>query len=508
MSRRKVIIPKVLRRKLTRNAMADPDIRDLIDGPPSRSLRRADFRGYQVYMSDRIYHEREVYLAADMGLGKTAAVLWAVRRLLDEGVVRKVLIIAPLAVANDTWPDEFRVWTFARPMKFSLLTGEEEERTAAAREPTEIHIINRENVLWLYKWLSDQGIAWPYDMIVYDEASRLKAGRKRSKGSTRADGTKSAPKMNEFGALSRVRNRVERIVELSGTPAPKGLVDLWGPFYILDQGKRLGSSRTAFLNRWFQQDRYSYEITPFLHSEREIMESISDVMVALREEDYLTLPPLTVDDRYVTLPDKVLDQYRRFERTLYCEEYDVEAVNAGVLTNKLLQFANGSLYVSEDEAKPIHDLKLDALESIVEETAGEPLLIAYSFRFDLDRIRKRFPKFRVYGESRSDMRDWNAGKIPGLIVHPASAGHGLNFQFGGHHAVWYGLNWSLELYQQFNKRLHRSGQKAERVFLHRILARRTEDENVASQLIARGATQDAIKDHVRLRAHELQRLAA
>lgn len=460
-------------------------------------LSEADFKPYQHWMADRAYSEPYTFLAAEMGLGKTAATLCAIRRLLDEGVCRKALIVAPLYVAENTWPEEIEKWSFSRPLTYSVLTGTEAEREAARLEDTEIHIINRENLVWLWsRWGS---VDWPYDFLGYDEASRLKGGSTKTKPVQLKSGAFSKPKLSEFGALTLARNLFDRVVELSGTPAPNGLIDLWGPFYILDQGERLGRTKTAFKSRWFNENRWTHEIKPHDHSFSEITSRIGDVLVSLRESDYLQLPPLQINDRYVTLPQKVLEQYRRFERSSVLEEYDVEAVNAGVLTNKLLQFANGSLYLDDQTAQPIHDLKLDQLESIFVEAMGEPMLVAYSFKFDLERIKKRFPKVRIFGDSKNDLKDWTAGKIPMLLVHPASAGHGLNFQYGGHIAVWYGLTWSLELYQQFMKRLHRQGQEADHVMVHRILARGTADEDVSRTLVVKGGTQDAITETVRLR---------
>lgn len=461
-----------------------------------------DFRPYQLWMSNLVYGREYVYLGADMGLGKTAAVLWAVRRLLDQGVVSKVLIVAPLYVAENTWPDEIVEWDFARPLSFSVMTGTDKEREAARMEPTEVHIINRENIVWLWrKW----GRKWPYDMLVYDEASRLKAGSPRTKPQARKDGTVGGPKLSSFGALCRARIWFKRIVEMSGTPAPNGLRDLWGQIYLLDQGERLGRTKTAFQQRWFNMSRDGpiVRLEPKDHAHREIMGSLKDIMVSLKTEDYLQLPPVVVNKRWVKFSTRVMSKYKEFERTSFMEEYDVEAVNKGVLVNKLLQFANGSIYQDDRTAQPIHDLKLIELESIVAEANGAPIMVAYSYQFDLDNIKRKFPKVRVFGDRKDDMKDWNAGRIPILVLHPASAGHGLNFQHGGNIAVWYGLNWSLELYHQFNKRLHRSGQKAERVFLHHILARGTADEDVMRALNRKGATQDAIMDAVRVRLENL-----
>ncbi len=482
----------------------DLDALELVEGPPAKIMSFNDFRVYQRWMSRLIVRLPAVFLAAEMGLGKTAAVLKAVRQLLDVGEVKKVLIVAPLKVSDYTWPEEIAKWAFARDLTFVVATGDEDARKIALRQgkDAEIHIVNRENLVWLQQYW---GRRWPYDMLVYDEASRLKGGSKHTKGNLRADGTKSRSRISEFGTLRRMRWSFKKVVLLSGTPAPNGLIDLWGPIYIIDLGKRLGTSKDSFTKRWFTQDQYSYKITPHDWSHDEIMERIDDVFFSLKEADYLELPPLVAVDHWVDLPPKAMELYRRMERDAVLEEFDVEAVNNGVLTNKLLQMANGSLYKEDGSSVRIHDAKLDALESVMAEAMGRPVLLGYEFKFDLEAIKRRFPYARIFGESKSDKRDWDAGRIKLLVTHPASAGHGLNFQFGGNIQVWYGLCWSLELYLQFIKRLHRSGQLADRVFLHRILAKKTADESVVRLLGVKGVTQDKITDAVKAHVKETQR---
>lgn len=493
---------------------------ELIWGPPPVILDYEDFRDYQRWMSSIII-KQDVFLGAEMGLGKTAATLYAIRQLIDAGEITQVLIVAPLKVAEETWSAEIAKWSFARGLSYRIVTGNEDERKAALTHKAQITIINRENLIWLQRYLGVR--RWKFDMLVYDEASRLKSGRKRSKPRPRADGTVPPKRLTEFGILRRMRFTFKRVVELSGTPSPNGLIDLWGPIYIIDLGKRLGTSMTAYENRWFKRDHWkkgSGALEPFPHSEREIMERISDVFYSLKEEDYLKLPPLVTRDHWVSLSPAEMKKYKAFERDAAMivqnakgDKEVIEAVNRGVLTGKLLQFANGSMYLGDKldeetggllpkESVKIHDHKLEVLDSIVAEAMGRPILLAYSFQFDKEAILKRFPFARLYGESKYDMRDWNAGKIKLLVTHPASAGHGLNFQHGSNIAVWYGLTWSLELYRQFMKRLHRSGQKADRVFLHRILAKGTMDENLIKVLTQRGVTQDAITDAVRVRLAE------
>jgi SNF2 family DNA or RNA helicase len=396
------------------------------------------------------------------------------------------------------------------------VTGSEGERIAALNlGKTDLTIINRENLGWLRNTVGVY--RWPYDWLIYDEISRLKAGRKRSKPKMRADGSMPPKRLTELGVIQSVRHRINKIIGLSGTPSPNGLIDLWGPIYAIDKGARLGESMTAFKDRWFKEDHWTKKIEPFPHSEKEIMSAISDVFFSLREDDYLSLPPLVQQDHKVILSPFEMQKYRDFERDMAMRVVNrmgdneiIRAVNGGVLTQKLLQFANGSIYLGDKfdemtgdklpkESVKIHEHKLDVLESIMTEAMGASVLVAYSFQFDKDAIRRRFPYVRVYGETSSDMRDWNAGKIRMLLMHPASAGHGLNFQHGSNIAVWYGLTWSLELYRQFIKRLHRSGQKHNNVYLHRIITRGTADEDILPVLVARGVTQDAISDRVRVR---------
>ena len=507
----KVVLPKHL---------TDIESIELIHGPPERTLQYEDFRPYQDWMKDKIMELPALLLGAEMGLGKTGATLRAMVELIESGEVKNVLVIAPLRVAEETWPEEIAKWDFSRHLRYRVVTGNEQERMAALRYgPCEVTIVNRENLLWLYQTLGIR--KWKFEMIVYDEASRLKSGRKRSKPKERADGSMPPKRLTELGVIQRARHKTSRFVELSGTPSPNGLIDLWGPIYALDKGKRLGTSMTAYKNRWFRENTRTRRVEPFEHSEKQIMDAISDVFFSLREEDYLTLPPLIPRDHYITLPKKAMKLYRELEEEMAIDIRNragdkelIRAVNNGVLTGKLLQLANGSLYLGDKfdeetdkklprESVKVHDEKLKVLESIMEEAMGQPVLVAYSFQFDKAAILKKFPYCRVFGDSPNDMRDWNAGKIRMLLTHPASAGHGLNFQFGSNIAVWYGLTWSLELYRQFIKRLHRSGQKGEHVILHRIMAKGTVDETMLPALTARGQTQDGITDHVRVRLRNL-----
>lgn len=461
-------------------------------------LSKDDLEGYQVWMAKKVKGRKRLILSVPMGMGKTAATLTAARRLLDEFVVRKVLVIAPLYVAENTWPEEIAKWRHLKALSYSVVTGTPKQRLAALAEDTEIHMINRENLPWLWRTLGKKN--WPYQMIIYDEFSRNKEGKKRTKG-----GKKTGRRLSEFGALAAVSDLCEYLVGLTGTLSPNGLIDLWGQVYVIDMGERLGATKTAFLNRWFDSDYMGWNWTPKPCAERQITDRVQDVIFGLRADDYIRLPPIRYNTIKVKLPKKALAEYRRFEKTLVSELYDVEAVSKGVLTNKLLQFANGAMYREDEDQFPpiretvhIHDAKIAALESVMAEAAGSPVLCAYSFKFDLERILKRFPKAATI-ETPNWKKKWDAGQIPLLLAHPASIGHGLNLQYGGHIACWYGLTWSLELYQQFNMRLPRPGQKHPFVQIHHIVAEGTADEDVLDAMGAKGATQEAIIEAVRRR---------
>lgn len=480
------------------------DVAALLGDVVSNVRDRTDLRHYQTYLADAVFEMEAVMLAVDMGLGKTAATLTAIRKLLDFFIVRRVLIVAPLRVAEETWPDEISAWKHTRVLSFEVLTGPGAQRRTRAQMEADLHIINRENIRWLWALWGDK---WPYDMVVWDESSRLKAWKKRTPKKNPKTGKRA---LTEFGAMAQARGHVDRFVELTGTPSPNGIRDLGGQIYMLDGGRRLGANKTAFEQRWFDADYMGYKLEPKPHAHKEIMGLVKDIMIGMRAEDYIELPPFVPNIIKVDLPDKAMREYKRFERTLVSDAYDVEAVSRGVLTNKLLQFANGSMYQETefDEATgkkvrppavPIHDAKLEPLDRIIEEAAGESVLVAYSFRFDLERIRKAFPSAVVFDEEPNFIKLWNAKKIGIGLAHPASVGHGLNMQFGGHICVWYGLTWSLELYQQFNRRLARPGQPHPLVTGHHILARGTMDEVAYATMNSKGATQDAVNDAVRIR---------
>lgn len=485
--------------------------------------KRDDLRHHQLIAVDIASKSASCMLGLAMGCGKTSIALTVIRDLLDTFQVTNVLVIAPLLVAEETWPEEIDAWEHTSVLEYEVLTGPQDRRENRAKMLPEVSIINTENVGWLVDFWGDD---WPYDMIVIDEISRFKNPSKRTKPTKVAvqkiiDQTlKSLPKglteievetevskamkrakrnPTRFGSLCKVRKSVKRVIGLTGTMAPNGLLDIWSQYYLLDMGERLGTSYHAYRSRWFDSDYMGFKYTLRPGAFEQIVDRIADITVSMKTEDYVDMPPVLYNTIKVRLPDKVMKQYRDFESTMLLEEHDVEAVNNGVLTGKLLQLANGAAYL-DDTGKyvEIHSLKLDALDRVIEEANGAPVLVAYSFQFDLDKLRKKYPKAEVVGESPNVQKRWNAGEIPILLAHPASAGHGLNLQYGGCITVWYGLNWSLELYQQLNKRLHRPGQ-TETVIIHHIVAEGTVDERVMEVLPEKDATQDALVEATKYR---------
>lgn len=492
--------------------------------------KESDLRPYQIRFVKIIIEIAGVILTLPMGAGKTTTVLTAIKKLLKRGIVRKVLIVAPKNVALVTWPDEFLEWEHLADMKWSLLRIDDEDerlkrcaannrkfarevigldtyeaakfanrrmnaykewlRQGAALEDTPIHIINKEALVWIWEFFGE-GKDWPYDMVVYDESSMFKNAKSRRT----ENGT-----LTRYMVAKRIRKKVKRTVLLTGTVAPKGLINLFGQAFICDGGKRLGASFTAFKSRYFDEDYTGYYLTPKEWAFDKIMSKMREIMFGMREEDCVTLPPRIDNIIKVRLGRKVMARYQDFEKEMVSKYYDVVAVNRGVLTLKLLQFANGSMYQEDGKDVWVHDEKLDALESIIEEAGGMPVLVAYTFEFDKQRIKKRFGKrVEVWGEGStvaSQKRRWNKGEIEILAAHPASIGHGQNIQSGGNIMVWYGLTNDLEHYQQMNKRLHRSGQEADAVFVHHIIAEGTRDEKVLPLLNERGITQDRINEAV------------
>lgn len=436
---------------------------------------------YQEYAIRYIETHPISALLIDMGLGKTSITLTAIRNLLfDSFEVCKVLVIAPLRVAKNTWTDEIKKWEHLSTLTYSLIIGNENERLSALNEQTDIYIINRENVDWL---VNKSGYKFDFDMVVIDELSSFKNHQSK-----------------RFKSLMKVRPLVKRIVGLTGTPSSNGLMDLFAEFKILDMGKRLGYFIGQYRNTYFKPDKMNgpivYSYKPLPNAENAIYEKISDITVSMKANEYLKMPELLTSNYVVELSNSEKNQYDEMKKSLVLEITDGEitASNAASLSNKLCQLSNGAIYDDEQNIVEIHGRKLEALEDIIESMNGKPLLIAYWYRHDLERIKSSFSVREI--KTSEDISDWNDGKIPVALIHPASAGHGLNLQNGGSTLVWFGLTWSLELYQQTNARLYRQGQKNTVVIQH-IITKGTIDEQILKVLQKKNKTQADLIDAVR-----------
>lgn len=438
---------------------------------------------YQTYATDFIVGHPEAAVFLDMGLGKSVITLTALLDLcLDRFEIAKVLVIAPLRVARDTWTAELQKWDHLKCFTYATVIGSVSEREAALRKKAHIYLINRENVSWL---VEERGFPFDFDMIVIDELSSFKSYQAK-----------------RFRSLLRVRPTVKRIVGLTGTPAGNGLTDLWAEFRILDLGKRLGRFITHYRNRYFLPDKrngmtvYSYK--PLPGAEDAIYRQISDITVSMKAVDHLDMPECIFNDVTVSLSEEERQKYDTLRNDLILSlgEDEIDASNAASLSNKLSQMANGAVYGEDKTVHRIHDRKLDALEDLIEAANGKPVLVAYWYRHDLERIRTRFCVREI--RTPTDISDWNAGKIPVAVIHPASAGHGLNLQAGGSTLIWFGLTWSLELYLQTNARLWRQGQTAKTVVIHRIVAEGTVDELMLKALDRKERSQNSLIDAVRV----------
>lgn len=424
---------------------------------------------YQQMAIDKILNTPRCGLFLDMGLGKTAITLTAVEELIYNSFeVSKVLVIAPLRVAEDTWTRECDKWEHLKNLKVSKVLGTPRQRRLALAQDADIYVINRENVVWLTDELSSIGNGWMFDMVVIDELSSFKSS-----------------KAQRFRALRKYITRSKRVV---------GLIDLWSQIYLLDSGERLGRTVTGYRERYFTPNQrnqttiFNYKLKD--DAEQAIMNKISDICISMKAEDWLDMPERIDSVVSVKMTDKQLAEYEQFERDCYMQfaEGEVTAATAATLTNKLLQYSNGAMYMSNGEYAITNEQKLDALAEIIDTSNGQPVLCFYSFRHDLERIKSKF-KFARKLESSADIEDWNNGKIQLLLAHPAGAGHGLNLQTGGHIVVWYGLTWSLELYQQANARLYRQGQQ-NTVVIHHLITENTCDERVYESLQGKANVQE------------------
>jgi SNF2 family DNA or RNA helicase len=434
-------------------------------------LFKTDLHDYQFRAIEFIKNTKRCMLLLEMGLGKTASTLSAASDLLDGCAVQRVLVIAPLKVANSVWGQECRKWEHLNHLSVSVCTGSERKRISALQRTADIYTINRENVQWLVKHYANN---WPFDAIVVDESSSFKSSSAQ-----------------RWKALKRVTPHVRYVLLLTGTPAPNSLLDLWSQMYLVDFGQRLGRTLSGFKQRFFDQDYMGYRWTIKPNAAKEIHALIADVCLSMSAQDYLELPQRIDLIERVALPESIKANYDRFEKQLLAtlpSGDEIEAVNAAVLANKLLQWCNGALYTDDRGSwTQVHAAKLDALKELVE-INDEPMLVAYNYRIDFMRIVAIFPDAVILDKNPETIARWNRGEIKMLLAHPASAGHGLNLQDGGALCVWFGLNWSLELYQQFNARLHRQGQTKPVRIVH-IVAQDCIDERVLEVLSEKNTTQ-------------------
>ncbi|WP_418527039.1 SNF2-related protein [Longicatena caecimuris] len=437
---------------------------------------------YQSYAIDYIENHPVAAVLLDMGLGKTVISLTAIADLLfDSFEAHRILVVAPLRVARDTWPAEISKWQHLKHLTYAVAVGTVKERKAALMAGADITIINRENLGWL---IDSSGFEFDYDMVIIDELSSFKNHKSK-----------------RFQSLMKVRPKVKRIIGLTGTPSSNGLMDLWAEFKILDFGERLGRFITHYRNNYFIPDKrngeiiYSYKPMPY--AEDAIYRKISDITISMKSTDHLQMPELITSQYEVQLSEDEEQRYEELKADFILElpEGEITAANAASLTGKLSQLANGAIYDDEGNIVEFHDRKLDALEDIIESANGKPLLVAYWFKHDLQRIKKRFDVREI--KTSKDIIDWNNGDIPVAVIHPASAGHGLNLQAGGSTLIWFGLTWSLELYQQTNARLWRQGQSSGTVVIEHIITKGTIDERVLKALSLKEVSQNALIDAVK-----------
>lgn len=446
---------------------------------------------YQSYCIDYIKTHPVSALLLDMGLGKTVITLTAIQDLVvDELAVTKVLVVAPLRVARDTWPQEVKKWDHLKNLSVSVVVGDKATRIAALNHRAIVYVINREMVGWLVDYYQSNGLKWDFDMVVLDELSSFKNW-----------------KSQRFRALKKIRPMVKRMVGLTGTPTSNGLMDLWAEIGILDQGQRLGRFIGRYREAYFRpaamnpQTGIVFRYEPREGAEEMIYNRISDISISMKAKDYLHMPDCIYNTVSVQMDSKERQLYDKMAKDLllHLEDGDIDAANAAALSNKLLQMSNGAVYDEEGRVREIHNHKLEALEDLIEAANGQNVLIAYWFKHDRNRIMK-YLKDCGYDpremKSSEDINDWNKGEVPVALIHPASAGHGLNIQSGGHILIWFGLTWSLELYQQTNARLWRQGQQ-EVVTIHHIITEDTVDENVMKALESKDATQERLISAVR-----------
>ena len=451
---------------------------------------------YQQHCIDQIIRVKKIGLFLDMGLGKTITTLTAIKELkYYRFLVRKVLVIAPKKVAEGTWTREKDKWEHTKMLRVSPVLGSQTKRVRALNTPADIYIINRENVVWLVDYYKND---WPFDMVVVDESSSFKSH-----------------KAKRFKALASMGSHIDRMVELTGTPSPNGLDDLWAQIFLLDGGERLGKRYTQFRERYFQPDKrgadgmvYSYEAKP--GTDQAILNRISDICISMKAEDYLQLPDITYHEIPVVLDPKALKAYQELEREMVLQipedEEEISVTSAAALSNKLLQLANGALYDDDRQVHEIHNCKIEAFLELIESLQGKPALVFYNYKHDRERILKVLEgsKLRIRElKTPQDEDDWNNRKIDILLTHPASSAYGLNLQQGGNHVIWFGLTWNYELYTQANKRLHRQGQM-EKVIIHHLVCKGTRDEDVMYALEQKDDVQNWVMESLKARIRAIK----
>lgn len=452
---------------------------------------------YQKFTIDHILANKACGLFLDMGMGKTSSTLTALDLLMfDSFEIEKPLIIAPKRVAEDTWSGEIEKWDHLKHLTISKILGSERQRIEALRAKADIYVINRENVAWMVTFF---GGAFPFDAVVIDELSSFKNA-----------------KSIRFKALRAIMPKVERVIGLTGTPAPKGLIDLWAQLYLLDQGERLGKTLTSYREKYFSIGAHKghvvFEYKLKTEKEQEIYEKIGDICISMKSRDYLDLPECIDTIKWVTLSPPLMQQYYEFEKNLILAMPnidDISVANAAALTNKLRQFTNGAVYDSEHNYHEIHTEKLEALEEEIEAANGKSVLVFYQYQHDVDRILKKFKSMKpVFLKGSADIAKWNAGEISLLVTHAASAGHGLNMQYGGHITIWYGVDWDLEKYLQGRARLGERQGQAHVATNSRIIAKGTIDEDVLASLEAKGSVQDGVMNALKARINKYKSKAA
>lgn len=463
-------------------------------------MDKSDLHDYQIFGYKHIINTPYCSLFLDMGLGKTVTTLTAINTLIYEDLeIKNVLIVAPKRVVETVWSDECEKWDHLKHLKVVKIVGTEPKRIEALKKEADIYVVSRDNIAWLCAFY---GGILPFDMLVIDELSSFKSY-----------------KSLRFKALKLARPSIKRVVGLTGTPAPNGYIDLWAQLYLIDRGERLEKTITKYRERYFREGRRNgavvYDYKLLNDAEEQINQRISDICISMKSNDYLDMPELIMNRVSVTLPPTIKKMYDDFEKDKVLDlikpeaedSKEINVINAAALANKLLQFANGAIYDEDHTAHEIHKEKIDALKDIIEDANGKSILVAWSFQHDRDRLMEALKAYKPRElKSEKDIRDWNEGKVQVMLAHPASAGHGLNLQAGGNIIVWFGLTWSLELYQQFNGRLYRQGQKSRTVIIHHIITEGTHDEDVIKAIEAKDEKQESLLSSIKAKINKYKKL--